>query len=319
VIEGTASVQPTESQRALLLRNRVGDVRFVLDALIARSRARAGVLAGRIATDKIGALGHSLGGATSAAAMLADPRIRSGVDLDGTILGAVAASGLGRPFMLIVGDHFSGGLAPDQEQFFRRLRSTRYAITLAGAGHYNFTDLPLFAAALAGLDQAFDIGTIEPTRAQAATSAYVAAFFDRTLRECRTPLLDGPSAAYPEARFIAAERKPTILARRSDATPVGALPRARVTTVLTHPGSLVAVALRRAAASTGLVWRLARRLDASIVPQVSEANIGPSVVVVFRARRVGRAQIVFALTRGESSPKALRAVKYVVQIRRAQK
>jgi hypothetical protein len=103
----------------------------------------------------------------------------------------------------------------------------------------------------------------------------------------------------------------------ADAAPVGTLPRARVTTVVTHPGSLVAVALPRAAASTGVVWRLARRLDASIVPQVSEADIGPSVVVVFRARRVGRAEIIFALTRGESSPKALRAVKYVVQVRPA--
>ena len=47
--------------------------------------------------------GHSLGGATAAAAMLADPRIRAGVDMDGTILGKVAKQGVARPFLVAVG------------------------------------------------------------------------------------------------------------------------------------------------------------------------------------------------------------------------
>jgi hypothetical protein len=48
---------------------------------------------------------------------------------------------------------------------------------------------------------------------------------------------------------------------------------------------------------------------------VSEADVGPSVVVVFRAVHRGKATVAFALTRGESSPKALRAVRYVVRVR----
>jgi predicted dienelactone hydrolase len=207
VVEGTVPAKPTESQRALLLRTRVGDVRFVLDELLKRSRARTGPLAGRITPDRIGVLGHSLGGATAAAAMLGDLRIRAGLDLDGTVFGAVVAKGLRRPFMLIVGDH--GGLTPDQAQFFGRLRSTRYALSLRGAGHYSFTDLPLFAAALPGLDQAFDIGTINPLRAHATISAYAAAFFDRTLRGRQATLLDGQSPAYPEVTFVAAEPQRT--------------------------------------------------------------------------------------------------------------
>jgi hypothetical protein len=47
---------------------------------------------------------------------------------------------------------------------------------------------------------------------------------------------------------------------------------------------------------------------------VSEADVGPTVVVVFQARRIGRAEVVFALTRGESSPKAIRSVKYVLRV-----
>jgi predicted dienelactone hydrolase len=211
VVEGTAPAQPTESQRALLLRTRVGDVRFVLDELLKRSRTRTSPLAGRITPDRIGVLGHSLGGATAAAAMLGDPRIRAGLDLDGTMSGAVVAKGLRRPFMLIVGDH--GGLTPDQAQFFRRLHSTRYALSLRGAGHYSFTDLPLFGAAVPGLGHAFDIGTINPLRAHATISAYAAAFFDRTLRGREATVLDGPSPAYPEVTFVSAEPQRTFVRR----------------------------------------------------------------------------------------------------------
>ena len=45
--------------------------------------------------------GHSLGGATAAAAMLEDQRIKAGVNLDGTLFGPVVNAGLDRPFMLV--------------------------------------------------------------------------------------------------------------------------------------------------------------------------------------------------------------------------
>jgi predicted dienelactone hydrolase len=203
VIRGTAPDDPTNRERDLLLRTRVADVRFVLDELLERSRLPTGWLAGTIASGRIGALGHSLGGATAAAAMLTDNRIRAGVDLDGSLFGSVVAQGLTRPFMLVVGDH---DLTPDQAQFMRRLRSTRYALRLRGAGHYSFTDLPLFAAGLPGLARAFDLGTIDPQRASRALRAYVAAFFAETLLGRKQALLRGPSTAYPEARFLIPRR-----------------------------------------------------------------------------------------------------------------
>lgn len=206
VIQGTAPVEPTERQRALLLRTRLADVRFVLDNLLKRARARTGLLARRIDRDKVGALGHSLGGATASAAMLSDSRIRAGVDLDGSVFGPVVAKGLGRPFMLLVGDH-GGELTADQAQFFDRLRSKRYALTLRGAGHYSFTDLPLFAAALPGLNEAFEIGTIDPLRADRILRIYVAAFFAESLLHRPQTLLRAPSTAYPEVRFVGVNGK----------------------------------------------------------------------------------------------------------------
>jgi hypothetical protein len=43
--------------------------------------------------------------------------------------------------------------------------------------------------------------------------------------------------------------------------------------------------------------------------------VGTSVVLVFRAVGAGKASIVLALTRGESSGKAVRAVTYRVTVR----
>ena len=100
----------------------------------------------------------------------------------------------------------------------------------------------------------------------------------------------------------------------ADSTPVGPLPPPAVTKVTTAKGSLVAVSLPARPAGTGLVWRVARPLDTRVVRQVGEAGVGPSVVLVFRVVGRGRASLHFALTRGDASPKAVRAVRYDVRV-----
>ena len=97
---------------------------------------------------------------------------------------------------------------------------------------------------------------------------------------------------------------------QADSTPVGPLPKPAVTTVTTTKGSLVSVSLWARKPSTGLVWRIARALDARIVRQVAEADVGPAVVLVFEVVGRGRTSITLALTRGEASGKALRAARY---------
>ena len=99
----------------------------------------------------------------------------------------------------------------------------------------------------------------------------------------------------------------------ADSTPIGALPKGPVVTTATPVGSLVAVALPRQNPATGLVWRIARTVDARVLRQVSEADVGPSVVVVFKTVRAGKAKVVFALTRGDASAKALRSATYNIR------
>jgi hypothetical protein len=100
-------------------------------------------------------------------------------------------------------------------------------------------------------------------------------------------------------------------AANASAPPVGPIPKGPVAQVSTPKGQLVAVALPRR--SGGRVWRLARRVDPRVLRQVSEANVGSSVVVVFRATGRGTARVVFALTRGET-PRAFESVTHIVRV-----
>ena len=101
-------------------------------------------------------------------------------------------------------------------------------------------------------------------------------------------------------------------AARADSTPVGPLPAGPVATATTKPGQLVAVALPHASRSSGLVWRIARRFNAGVVRQVGEADVGGNVVLVFKVVGRGDTSLVFALTRGDTSPKAVKSATHKI-------
>jgi len=100
----------------------------------------------------------------------------------------------------------------------------------------------------------------------------------------------------------------------ADSTPVGPLPKGPTSTFATHRGWFVAVALPRQPKSSGLVWRIARPFDSDILHQVSEGDVGKNVVVVFNVSGTGTTPIIFALTKGDTSPKAMRAITTVVRV-----
>ncbi len=57
--------------------------------------------AGLIDPSRMAMAGHSVGGAAAIAAMVADSRIRAGIDMDGTIPTPIPDHGLSRPFLLL--------------------------------------------------------------------------------------------------------------------------------------------------------------------------------------------------------------------------
>ena len=113
-------------------------------------------------------------------------------------------------------------------------------------------------------------------------------------------------------RFLTLVLIAGVLAGAAEATapPVGPLPKPAVTTVHAGKGSLVSVALPK---RTGHDWRIARALNARVLREVSEGDVGATVVLVFKAVGKGRASIWLAETRGETA-KAYRAVRYDVTV-----
>ena len=98
----------------------------------------------------------------------------------------------------------------------------------------------------------------------------------------------------------------------ASAPPVGPLPAGPASTIQTRTGELVAFALPHR--SNGRVWRIAASVNAKVLHEVSEADVGGQVVLVFKADAPGTAVVSFGLTRGERS-KAYESRRFTVSVR----
>ena len=178
---------------------RAADVSFVLGELTGAHPAWPG--AGLIDPSRIAMAGHSAGGAAAIAAMLADSRVRAGIDMDGATAARIPARGLPRPFLFLgkQSNYTPGGEGPvtTWERDWKLLTGWKRWLLVAGAMHASFTDLALLA------DQTgIDLGAGLPgARSLDITRAYVRAFFDQHLRSRPQALLDQPSPRYPEVTF----------------------------------------------------------------------------------------------------------------------
>jgi dienelactone hydrolase len=196
-----------------LVGGRAADVSFVLSELTGAHPARPGTAL--IDPSLIAMAGHSVGGAATIAAMLADSRIRAGVDMDGSTVTEIPDEGLSRPFLFLGKQSNytpgSGEGVPAGTLAWKRLRGAvttwerdwelltgwKRWLAVTGAVHASFTDLALLADQIG-----IDTGTgLSGTRSLDITRAYVRAFFDQHLRGTPQALLDQPSPRYPEVTF----------------------------------------------------------------------------------------------------------------------
>ncbi|HZT44673.1 MAG TPA: hypothetical protein VFA24_00725 [Gaiellaceae bacterium] len=97
----------------------------------------------------------------------------------------------------------------------------------------------------------------------------------------------------------------------ASAPPVGPLPAGPTTTITAAKGTLVSVALPQ---RSGKSWRLARRVSSRVLVETGEADVGSSVVVVYRAVGRGTVRVAYGLTRGETAH-AYASATFIVRIR----
>ena len=133
--------------------------------------------------------------------MLADSRIRAGIDMDGVTVAPIPGHGLSRPFLFLgkQSNYTPGseGNAMTWERDWALMTGWKRWLVVASAIHASFTDLVLLADQLG-----IDVGAGLPgARSLDITRAYVRAFFDQHLRDRPQALLDQPSPRYPEVTF----------------------------------------------------------------------------------------------------------------------
>jgi hypothetical protein len=176
------------------------DVRFLIDRLSGHRPAWRH--AGLIDHSHIGMAGHSIGGSAAAAAMVADPRVLAGINMDGHMDGGFHSplpdSGLGgRPFLLL-GSEESQRRGATWVREWPKLDGWKRWLLVIGTAHIDYSDFSVLA------DQ---VGIMDPDsplpadRTAEIMRDYVRAFFDLHLRGVPQPLLDGPTPQNPEVEF----------------------------------------------------------------------------------------------------------------------
>ncbi|MDG6103977.1 hydrolase [Dactylosporangium aurantiacum] len=159
--------------------SRAADISFVLDQLTGAHPVWNG--AGRLDRSRIAVVGSSLGGASSTEAMLRDPRVRAGVNMDGQMFAPLPAGGLSRPLLLLGQQSFHrpGGVDdPTWDANWPLLTGWKRWLVVAGSVHASFTDYDLLAEQIG-----VDLGSeLTGPRSVQLTRRYVRAFLDLHLR-----------------------------------------------------------------------------------------------------------------------------------------
>jgi hypothetical protein len=175
------------------------DQRLALDRLEQLASAGSGDrLQGRLDLARVGVFGHSRGGAAAALSCLDDMRFRACANLDGGLSTSVETKQLTQPFLLMR----SEVAVPTLDGFFEQLTGPAHRVSVAGAGHNSFSDLPRLVALLREQELPLDpeallLGSLAPERAFAINAAYLSAFFGSELSGAPATLFSSPSP-YPE-------------------------------------------------------------------------------------------------------------------------
>ena len=174
------------------------DISFVIDEL-EKMNSGTSPFAGKLDLERIGVLGHSLGGAASGQLCVTDKRCMAGVNIDGLQFGDLLDSNLTQPFMFMGNyDATEATYIPPHtlinDLFYERVENTAYMILVKDSVHPSFTDLSLQGSQMSEAGRA----DVDGERVLEIQNAYSRAFFDKHLKGEEAPLLDGPSPDYPE-------------------------------------------------------------------------------------------------------------------------
>ena len=162
---------------------------------------------GRLDLQRVGIVGHSLGGATAAQFCHDDAQCKAGIDIDGIPFGSVVQESLHQPFFFILSDHRkeSGPEPPlvegKMESIYSKLPAeTRWQVMIDGANHFSFSD-QMFTKSpvmIMALQRVGVMGTLKKRRGIEIADACVHTFFDVYLKGVPRGQLGALPSQYPE-------------------------------------------------------------------------------------------------------------------------
>ncbi len=186
------------------------DLRFMLDQIERLDRDANSIFFQRLDLNKIGAFGHSFGGAASILAGLRDRRIKAVLNLDGSPFGVLSKTVLRKPLMVIKEDVSPKYWTPPRDEKEKAMQAQvaeefssaylqgrpGYRAEIIDAKHMTFCDMAVLPA---WADFARRFGARDAADAEMTLSLirdYVRAFFDKFLLASASPLLDRAPGKY---------------------------------------------------------------------------------------------------------------------------
>ena len=184
----------------------LADVKAVVDHLQQLNDASSGKFAGRFDMARVGAVGHSFGGAQALQFCRDDVRCRAAIDLDGIPFGRVVTDGLAKPAMFLLSDHSREMADPEShkvlgmiQSIYRRLSEPRLYATIRTANHFSFGDQSLLNSQTAvALLRLARFPALDARRGLAISNSFVCTFFDVTLNGGPASRLKQLLEQYPE-------------------------------------------------------------------------------------------------------------------------
>lgn len=186
--------------RALTLATsvRLGDLKFVLNALTRLNVSKDSPFSGKLDTCRIALAGHSLGGLTAILGVERAPGFKAGIILDSGVPDGLITPTESPVLILAAGRE---QWSENDVHLWNQLRGPRFAVNLKDAEHVTPTDEVWLAK------DVIKTGEMGQEKTIAAVRDYIAAFLDANLLgKPMDSLLTGPSSEYPDAEVTTQEQ-----------------------------------------------------------------------------------------------------------------
>ena len=151
------------------------DIRAILDEL--EEWNNKGFLSNRLDLSRVGAFGHSRGGAAAAQSLIEDDRVRAAINLDGSHWGNIVDTIFQKPFLYLSSDWPPEHHDLNEHAYVNKSSSYFYEGRLLSSGHSSFMDIPYMIT----LKKFNNARSIEKDLAIAVSSELVIHFFENHL------------------------------------------------------------------------------------------------------------------------------------------